>query len=137
MEADELVYIELAHAGRAAGSGEAGSTLELQASGQSGEPADFVPMDFSGKPASRSGTPTTGPDHERSGLAPLNAEAMAAIKAATDRLKDLKPDLTEIGASKVTVKVGIKVAGKTGKLFAFFAEVGGEGSIELAIEFNA
>jgi len=48
----------------------------------------------------------------------------------------LRPDLKAIGASKATVKLGVKAVAKAGGLAALITEVGGEGTIEVSIEFT-
>lgn len=48
----------------------------------------------------------------------------------------LRPDLASINASKATVKFGLKLVVKNGKLTSWVTEASAEGSIEVSIEFT-
>jgi hypothetical protein len=67
----------------------------------------------------------------------LTEEVAAAIRRSISTVAvQLRPDLAEIKASKATVKLGVKVVAKAGGLAALVTEIGGEGTIEVSIEFT-
>jgi hypothetical protein len=66
----------------------------------------------------------------------LTADVAGAIRNSIGAIATgLRPDLEGIQASKATVKLGVKVVAKAGGLAALITEVGGEGTIEVSIEF--
>ena len=88
----------------------------------------------------RSERPTGGSRGAERGdrVAALTSETAALLqKAITAVASQLKPDLKSLGASKATVKLGAKLAVKSGKLAALIAEAGGEGTVEITVEFTA
>jgi hypothetical protein len=67
----------------------------------------------------------------------LTEDIAAAIRNSIGVVAvQLRPDLAAIGASKATVKLGVKAVAKAGGLAALVTEVGGEGTIEVSIEFT-
>lgn len=50
--------------------------------------------------------------------------------------KTLSPDLAQIGASKASVKFGVKLSLKNGELTSLITEAGLEGTIEVTVEFQ-
>ena len=71
-------------------------------------------------------------------VAALTSESAGLLQKAIQAVaSQLKPDLKALGASKATVKLGAKLTVKSGKLAALIAEAGGEGTVEITVEFDA
>jgi hypothetical protein len=146
MELDDTVYIELARTEQPLDLGNPSAFsfgFEPQKREPQGPTMETYGPSTGGQDVTsfgRSGRPTGGSRVAEQGdrVAALTSETAGLLqKAITAVASQLKPDLESLGASKATVKLGAKLAVKSGKLAALIAEAGGEGTVEITVEFTA